>query len=246
MNKQPLKRCSQCNEHFPATSDYFWRDKQSPDGLKTWCKTCARKKQRGYYAKDPERYHEHHRVYYEKNSETIKERVSDWQKTPKARKSREKYRKKNKSKLALYFRNHYKENRAKKLRQVKDWQENNPDKRVAIRQRYAARKQSLPNDFTVEDWDFAVNYFDGRCAVCGNPPGFFHHIQADHWIPLSDPDCPGTVPHNIVPLCGGFEGCNQQKNASAPQEWLVSKYGAKKARAISNRIQRYFSLVRKT
>ena len=35
-----MKRCTKCNEEFPATLEYFHRNRSRPDGLHSYCKRC--------------------------------------------------------------------------------------------------------------------------------------------------------------------------------------------------------------
>lgn len=116
-------------------------------------------------------------------------------------------------------------------------------------QRRKARKVALPDTFTQDDWQKALDYFDNQCAVCGRRADFWTKLAMDHWIPLSNPSCPGTVAKNIVPLCNCHNGgenpagkppCNQSKHGSLPEAWLVSRYGKRKAKQILERIQAYF------
>jgi hypothetical protein len=76
------------------------------------------------------------------------------------------------------------------------------------------------------------------------PAGLWHQITPDHWIPLASPDCPGTVPENIIPLCFGSGGCNNSKKAKDGYEWLLQRYGKRKACVILKRIQAYFEWVK--
>ena len=108
-----------------------------------------------------------------------------------------------------------------------------------------ARERSLPNTLTPEEWQHALNYFHGCCAVCGRQlDDMFGRVtaSADHWIPLAykDDDNPGSCKANIVPLCVGWGGCNNNKNAIVPDVWLERKYGKRKAKKIAARVQKYF------
>lgn len=118
--------------------------------------------------------------------------------------------------------------------------------RVATKQRRRARVDGLPEDFTPADWKQALDYFDGKCAVCGSGPDFWTVLAADHWLPLSKGG--GTTKMNIVPLCHGKKGkpfgepsCNNSKGSRDPIQWLETRFGQQKARAIMKRIQRYFT-----
>jgi hypothetical protein len=105
--------------------------------------------------------------------------------------------------------------------------------------RRAAHKRSLPATLTPAEWQTALDAFNGCCAVCGRPPGLWHTLAADHWRPLSKGG--GTTADNIVPLCHskrwGEGSCNLSKNDNDALEWLVSRYGKRKGRAIFKRIQ---------
>lgn len=117
-----------------------------------------------------------------------------------------------------------------------------PEVYKAIKQRRRARELDLPDTFTSEDWLYALDYFNHCCAVCGRSfaeSNGDYKPHADHWIPLSSPSCPGTVPTNIVPLCGGRSGCNQSKSSKMPVDWLYLIYDEKCAQEILERIERY-------
>jgi ribosomal protein S27AE len=108
---------------------------------------------------------------------------------------------------------------------------------------YIARKKGLPNRFTSRDWDIALDYWGHKCAVCGRPRGLWHTLAQDHWIPLTHPDCPGTLPTNILPLCHGTDGCNNSKGKKHPVEWLEEKLGKRRARRKLEEIRLYFDWV---
>lgn len=240
-----MKRCTLCGNEYPATTEYFTRDKGNKDGLRPQCKVCYRLKQKEWRHADPDRYVDYARDQYLKDPEKIKRRVKVYQQTPRAKESQRKYRERNKPALKIRDREYYRENRGRIMRRVTEWQQGNPEKRQAIRQRYAARRATLPANFTDADWQTAVDYFGGCCAACGRPPGLFHTLAADHWVPLASPDCPGTFPSNIIPLCHGEAGCNNAKQDRDAQEWLVSRFGKRQAQKISENVQGYFSWLTK-
>lgn len=111
-----------------------------------------------------------------------------------------------------------------------------------------ARKRALPDDLTREQWVFALQYFDYRCAVCGRTEDLWTRIVKDHWVPLTSGG--GTTASNIVPLChskkgnpAGEVGCNSSKHNKEPMEWLVERFGQRKAKKIITRIETYFQAV---
>lgn len=105
-----------------------------------------------------------------------------------------------------------------------------------------ARKRELPATLTDEQWQYALDYFHGCCAVCGRQLNdlFGHYkVHQDHWLPLTyeGNDNPGTVVHNIVPLC---KPCNLSKKNTQPADWLIQRFSKRKAHQILARIEEYF------
>lgn len=117
-----------------------------------------------------------------------------------------------------------------------------PDMIRVTRIRFRARSKGLPDMFTVADWQRAVNHWRGCCAYCGNQQGLLHytHISAEHFIPLSSPDCPGTVPENILPIC---LSCNASRKRQDALTWLTKKFGKEHARTTLTNIAEYFASV---
>jgi ribosomal protein L37AE/L43A len=115
-----------------------------------------------------------------------------------------------------------------------------PQRRQPVPRAYVVRKRSLPHTFTQQDWERALEYWGYRCAVCGRPRGLWHTLAADHWIPLTHQDCPGTVATNIIPLCHGEGGCNNSKGKKMPDAWLEERLGAKQGFQKGVEIDAYF------
>lgn len=105
-----------------------------------------------------------------------------------------------------------------------------PQHPTAAERPYLIRKRRLPNTLTNADWERALTYWDHRCAVCERPRGLWHTLAQDHWIPLTDANCPGTTAENILPLCHGEGGCNNSKGKKDPLEWLRAKLGTRRAK----------------
>lgn len=213
----PLKSCSTCGREFPPTADYFYRDKQKPGGLHSQCKTCRNITQKDYREQNREKRNEQCRDWYIKNREHHRKKHKEW-------------REKNS------------ESRNEKRR---DWCRHNLERARTTNNRRKARKLTLPDALTHEQWQYALAYFNNCCAVCGRQlNGMFHRPAADHWIPLSNPECPGTVAENIVPLCHGQNGCNNAKHDRDPAEWLTETFGKRNAKKILAKIEFYFKHVR--
>lgn len=131
------------------------------------------------------------------------------------------------------------------------WREKNRKAVMINAQKRAARKKGLSYDFTKNDWQYALEYFNGCCAACGRQMNdMFGEFKpaADHWIPLSyeGSNNLGTVPENIVPLCHGKDGCNNRKHGKLPIVWLEEQFGKRMAAEILKRVEDFFATVRKT
>ena len=143
-------------------------------------------------------------------------------------------------------RKHRLESARVKIREYKrQWSKSNPKKVMGYERRRRTLKSVLAYDFTLDDESRALDYWNGRCAVCDRPLiDLFgeHYAAMDHWIALSDPrpDNPGTVPTNMIPLCHGVGGCNNKKGNRDPVEWLIAEFGKRKSMKILERIETYF------
>jgi 5-methylcytosine-specific restriction endonuclease McrA len=216
---------------------------------------------RKYRQAHPEKLREKRHRWYEANAGRISERSRRDYKA-----NREQYRNRQRD----YYRHHSaiiseksrkwsKDNPERKHRYDRDWQRANPDKvriinrkwrqanpdKIRIKQgRRRTRLIGLPNTFTNDDWARALEYFHGVCAYCQQPPNLFdvnRVLHVDHFIPLADPSCPGTIPTNMIPAC---QKCNLSKQHQSPIEWLTVTFGKRKAKNILKRIEDYFASLR--
>ena len=215
------KRCSKCGEWKPRSN--FAIDKRKPDGLRCSCKECNRDYQRQYHVLHQDQKRENARRWREENP----------------------YRRRK------HTREYYREHQNQRREYHHLWSANNPDKAREHGRRRRARLADLPFDFTAVDKARAFDYWHGCCAVCGRPlRDLFgeHQPTLDHWITLSDPrpDNPGTVPTNMIPLCGGINGCNETKGTQDPLEWLIETYGSQKAKRIAARIETFFDWIKES
>lgn len=212
----------------PQPIQNFSQSKSGKGGLRERCKMCRNSDNKARYYADVEAHREKSRLWYQNNPDKVKIK-------------RQKFQESHPDYSANYRRTHPEP--GKRARSHR-WRKNNPAKQKTIKIRRRARKQGLPDVFTSEEWKRCLDYFGGCCAYCGRPAGLWHVIAADHFIPLASPDCPGTISTNIVPAChaikDGTNGCNNIKQSKPPEEWLIQKFGERKAKKILKRIRDYF------
>lgn len=228
----PTKRCARCANSYPWAEFVFQR--HSRDGMGSWCRSCRNTHWNQRYAlKAPER--------ALKAAARKQERERLKALTPKIKKPRnaEKHRKAN----ATYRQRHPEKIRETERKARPKYLDKHPELRRIVKSRYRARKQNLPDTFTVEQWAFALSYWGNCCAICSCQESFWTTFAADHWIPLSSSTCPGTIAQNILPLCHGTNGCNNSKNDSEPHAWLLRRFGASKTAKLEKAITAYFAIV---
>ena len=265
-----LRQCRTCKRYLPATPEYF--NKGKFDGFYHSCRDCrkayreankeriaekdrryreanadkVRAKSKAYYWQNREACIQKARAYHQEHREQIlTDRREQRQQNPgKYREAdRQKYLR-HKPHIQAYY-SAWREGKRQHLSTYqRQWKQVNRDKVRAVYHRREARKLNLPDGFTADDWRRCLEYWRHRCAVCGRPAGLWHTLAADHWIPLASPNCPGTVPTNIVPLCNGLDGCNTSKQDIDAAEWLTRKFGKAKARRVLARIAAYFDHLR--
>ncbi len=222
------------NKEHLAKKAREWRQKNKEHIAERECK---------YQTKNKERLAEYARKYQAKNKERLAEYSRKWYQ-------------KNKERLAEYGREYYQKNKEHHAEYGREWRQKNKDKFVELNREYRhnnkekgrintsnyrARKRNQPDTFTEAQWIACLDYFNYCCAVCGNQlRDLFGETvpHADHWLPISSDDCPGTIATNMVCLCNH---CNLSKNAIMPNEWLSRHYSKKEAQQIIERIDNYFA-----
>lgn len=235
------KQCTQCHETKPLRE--FHRHARNKDGYRHVCKSCRASNEGFRYrppARDGYRFCKDCHQEFPATAEYFYPHKDGWLNS---------YCRPCAIKRA---RRHYKMNREQyhRLHLKNRFKGRTPERRLYNRlvapKYHALRKariSALPYSFAPDNERAALEYFGNACAVCGRPAGLFHKIVFDHWIPLSSPDCPGTVPGNMIPLCHGLDGCNNRKHGKEPVEWLRSTFPAEAARILA-RVEEYFASIK--
>lgn len=247
------KHCSKCGNEYPATNVYFYPKKGSKYNLSSNCRECIKSRSREYRSANPDKVREMNHSWYLKNREKANKTSQEWNAThPESfNASKRKWRNANIEHSREYHRNWRAANRDKSRSYSRKWKRlhyetaleidrirhrNKPDRAKANDLRREARKLMLPASYTADDWNRSLSFFGYTCAYCGRQRGLWNPMTADHFIPLSSPECPGTVPSNMIPAC---RSCNSSKNDANPIGWVITKFGARKAKKILNRIRAY-------
>ncbi len=233
-----LKKCSKCGIEYPQTDEYFQPHRESRDGFIGYCRSCGREDCKQYHLRNRERDLERNKDYYRHHIASIRIRSG-------------KYRSENHQEILERRRKHYADNPEKFREWSRQWRENNPDKKresarlyrisnphvdIIISHKRRTRLKNLPSDFSEADWKSVLSHWKNRCAFCGKQS----MLQIDHYIPLSNSECPGTILRNIVPAC---KSCNSSKNDSEAHSWMIRKFGSDQAAIIETNIMAYFDSI---
>ncbi len=251
---------------LPATSEYFCTDKRSRDGLTAECREChrvrVRQNNRNRRRDNPDAEREKaklsSRLFRKRHPEVISENNKNWrEKNPdKRRTNADRYRDNNRERLRIKSRQWYADHREEERLRKKNSQ---PSEMTILKSRERSkqrrinhpetmrhdahirrsRKKLLPATFTTNDWQYALDYFHGVCAYCGNPPSMFDNdsvLHQEHFRALSKGG--GYTPDNIIPAC---QNCNISKKDRDAKEWLIWKFGKRKTKVILTKIQNYLS-----
>lgn len=228
-------------------SNHAWK-KANPDKIQQYNREyrkanreSIRKQSRQYRLANREKVQESHRQYIASNR-------NKWREYDKQ------YRLANLDRRRQTGRESYRRNQATALIRVRKYEALNRDKvrkwRQVVSHNRRARVKNLPHDFTTEDRDRMMDYWNHCCCVCGRPAGLWHTIAIEHWVAIADlrPDNPGTVATNLVPMChsikDGQGGCNNSKQSKDAVEWLTELFGKTKAQQITKRVLNYFKWVK--
>ena len=220
MSKVEKKICTVCSGEFPATPEYFYRQK---DKLDPRCKTCRIKTKKKYnsYAKT------YRKEYYNKNKNTVLKNCKKYRDEHKGvkKKYNKEYGVKNKERISSVARKYHKENRDIIIIKRKKYNSENKDKIAANNRNRRARIRLSGDRITSTEWADKILEYDGKCAYCDvvleeNPPNVFNPngITQDHVIPVSKGG--KHLIDNVVPCC---RLCNNRKNNKSGDEfnkWL--------------------------
>lgn len=101
---EEIKTCRICSIDYPATTEYFYKNKSSKDGLHSWCKYCTKEKSLKRFEDNRKEDNERRKRWYEENKEhTLKrQKVSNENNKESNKINQSIWRKENKDKVKIY------------------------------------------------------------------------------------------------------------------------------------------------
>jgi hypothetical protein len=188
-----------------------------------------------------------HATSNDKKSETsaTKNMMRFWQKyaMKQIRNISKKYGASGGSTISISYRTKEKQSHKELMSRLQKLRQQSPKGRAAQQvydQNRKARKLALPNTLTHAEWLYALQYWQYSCAACGKKHTPNDVIAQDHWIPLNNEECPGTIATNILPLCKGMHGCNNRKGTKDGLCFLIALLGEEEGYKKYQEIQKYF------
>ncbi len=118
-----MKTCTKCGLEFPATAEYFHRNKDKRNGLSERCKSCRCEAARQHYEQNANRIRERVHLYQQQNRDKELERCR-------------RYREQNKEKRSAYHRRWCEQNPEKKRKSYRQWRQKNTKKYREYQRQY--------------------------------------------------------------------------------------------------------------
>lgn len=224
------KQCTKCGTIYPWSAAYFDRRPSRPIGLASHCKKCNNQRQREAYRRKPKQPRlklvssvpSHQTctrccVEYPATSQYFNwnpkmySGLTSWCRECYREVARERMRTRRTDPTERLW------VRAEKQRHARSAKGRETKRRQSVIQNHKRRERKLgvPWKWTASDWEECQQHWNNQCAYCGAT----EKLTQDHFIPLADPNCPGTVRTNIIPACNR---CNTSKQHRNPDEWCAS------------------------
>lgn len=219
--RSDTRTCPSCRRDLPATAEHFYPRPARPCGFHPRCRECQRAKDRRSYRGRPRLDPPRERPCV-KCQRVYPATIEFYPRNPKKRdglcsfcrgcnRERAKIRqRKRRADPTERLRVQEEKKRYSLSDKGRKW------KRVRSRidnHRRQKRTRSRPFCWSVADWERCQAAWGYSCAYCGR---IGSGLTQDHFIPVSDPSSPGTVPGNMVPAC---PSCNYSKQHRNPDRW---------------------------
>lgn len=188
-----VRRCSKCEQVFPATQEFFYASARTSAGLTPRCRSCCREDVSRRRAQKPEVVREGRRRYWEKRGEALN--LSRRAR----RKGDEEYARADRERQRAY--------RGSRVFSVKIY---------GLRRRVLRDAPWCSTHLTYHELKAIYNAQDGRCAYCRRDLEYLKW-EPDHIIPLSRRELgPTSEVGNIACAC---RKCNRNKSSKTLGEW---------------------------
>ena len=200
-----MKTCTKCGE-TKANSE-FGKDRKGKNGLQSQCKACKNAYGKQWYAEHREERAEYNKQWRAEHGEEIAEYAR--RHYAEHREEYLEYGRQYRIDNPEYTRQYYTEHCEEYSECGRRWRENNREMACAAASRRRARKISAAGDATVEQRQARIDYYGGKCYICGAD-----YEAVDHVIPLAKGGSNWAA--NLRPIC---KRCNSSKHAKWPYDF---------------------------
>ena len=210
----PQKQCSTCPHSYPATPEFFDRDRSKKDGLHTTCKVCGKARCKAYQETHKEQVRENKRLYRDAHKEETAARLRQWQQGERYKVYQKHYQQEHQEEI--HRQNHKRYLLRQEVLQERSRQYGKTEQgRLASKvhkHRRKAQKLASQGSHTPRQLQEQLKRQKSHCYYCKAKLSKVWH--PDHIVPLSKG---GTNDiSNIVIAC---PTCNLRKGAKLPHEW---------------------------
>lgn len=213
MNDSTTKQCKKCGSEYPATPEFFYKNKTYKDGLSGDCKTCKAAYQREYIAANPIKVAKSRKEWARNNPHKTYE-------------SKRKWTANNPARVIAYYQQYYQDHKEAYRERGRQWYIDNPERAKEFDKRWrdkhpekvAAkfnRRRNAPGSHTDVDIELQYKSQKGLCWWCGEE--FAKGVlkpSVDHRIPLEKGGS-----HNPGNIVIAHLKCNCSKGAKMPWEY---------------------------
>jgi hypothetical protein len=233
------KRCSKCKRMWPATPEYFCRDKKTKDGLHAGCKQCKseynasrseedRKSHKAWLEAHKEEQKQYNKHYYAEHREKKILSHRQWREEhcEEIKAYELQYRSEHHEELLLGYKRYNAVHREERARKSKLYRSTEHGKllRRTVENNRRARKKAIPGILTEEQILHKLKLQRYRCyyAACGHSKfekakgKYVFHLE--HTIPVSRAE--EGPRHDIDYVVLACPSCNLRKHDRLPHEFF--------------------------
>lgn len=240
----PQKSCNVCEQNFPATTEFWHKNKAGRYGLHNTCKACAKARTRQWNDDNREYTSQVHAAYYQENAEHLRAKARGyyWADPEKARAEKRDYYLRNREscdarnrqwalnhpeRMAQIKRDYLKRHPERRKKSSLDWRNRNLERANQMAREYRKnnpeksrlyhqlrRARELEAEGSFTAEDVRIAYRSQRGKCWHCGKHVDNKYHADHLVPLAKG---GTnYPNNIVVSCSD---CNLSKGAKFCYQW---------------------------
>lgn len=236
-DETPRKRCYSCKETFPATPQYFSRNKSKKDGLHDACKICDSAKRKAYTESHREQeslsrkhYRDTHKeelseqkkIYQKENKERLAAYMQQYQQGEHYKEYQRQYQLEHKQEISEWSKQYYQDHREETCERQRAYMRTEKGRAVdrAHRHKRKAQKKEIEGTLTSQEIQTKLKAQKHTCYYCLRKfemvkGKYVYHLE--HTIPVSRTE--HNPRHDVNYVVLACPTCNMEKHDKLPHEW---------------------------